>query len=167
MDDVFDVLAQDHEDVRQMLAELEKGPTEATGASDDQLMLRTIMTEELVNEESRHESAERIYLWPALRAYVPDGGPLADQAICQQLELGELLAELRQLEAAQPRFETVLCEFIRICRTHIEFKERLVWPRLRAALPPKAAAELGRLIEHGKQVSSLLPHPRASAAPGS
>ena len=45
MDDVFDVLAQDHEDVRQMLAELEKGPTEATGASDAQLMLRTIMTE--------------------------------------------------------------------------------------------------------------------------
>ena len=39
MEDVFDVLAEDHEEIRQALAELEKGPTAATGASEDQLML--------------------------------------------------------------------------------------------------------------------------------
>src|SRR5947208_16905227 len=32
MEDVFDVLVEDHEEIRQALAELEKGPTAATGA---------------------------------------------------------------------------------------------------------------------------------------
>ena len=34
---MFAVLATDHEEVKGMLAELEKGPTEASGASQDQL----------------------------------------------------------------------------------------------------------------------------------
>jgi hypothetical protein len=54
MEDVFDVLAEDHEEVRQMLAELEKGPTMATGATEDELMLRKMMTEELIIEASEH-----------------------------------------------------------------------------------------------------------------
>ena len=38
MADVFTVLGQDHEEVKRMLAELKKGPTRASGASEDQLM---------------------------------------------------------------------------------------------------------------------------------
>ena len=48
MADVFTVLAQDHQEVKNMLAELEKGPTKGTGASDDQLALRKKMTEQLI-----------------------------------------------------------------------------------------------------------------------
>jgi hypothetical protein len=33
MADVFRVLSQDHEEVKRMLAELEKGPTRVTGAA--------------------------------------------------------------------------------------------------------------------------------------
>ena len=63
MEDVFDVLAEDHEEIRQALAELEKGPTAATGATEDQLMLRKIMTEELIIEEAKHgEQHVRDYL---------------------------------------------------------------------------------------------------------
>jgi hypothetical protein len=39
MADVFTVLAKDHEEVKRMLAELEKCPTKGTGASEDQLAL--------------------------------------------------------------------------------------------------------------------------------
>ncbi len=53
MEDVFDVLADEHEEIRQVLAELEKGPVAATGATEDQLMLRKIMTEELIIEQSK------------------------------------------------------------------------------------------------------------------
>ena len=48
MADVFTVLAQDHQEVQAMLAELEKGPTSASGASEDQLALRKKMTETLI-----------------------------------------------------------------------------------------------------------------------
>ena len=34
MPSLFDVLGQDHKEVKRMLAELEKGPIAATGASD-------------------------------------------------------------------------------------------------------------------------------------
>ena len=40
MADVFTVLAQDHQEVKAMLAELKRGPTKATGATGDQLALR-------------------------------------------------------------------------------------------------------------------------------
>jgi hemerythrin-like domain-containing protein len=166
MSDVFDVLAEDHEDIGQMLAELEKGPTAATGATEDQLMLRKMMTEELIVEASRHEEFERAYFWPTVREHVPGGGQLTDRAICQELEIGELLAGLDRLDASEPEFEDLLGQFTRAGREHFDFEERHVWPRLRAALTQKAANELGRKILQGRKTVPVLPTPRASAAPG-
>jgi hemerythrin-like domain-containing protein len=166
MSDVFDVLAEDHEDIGQMLAELEKGPTAATGATEDQLMLRKMMTEELIVEASRHEEFERAYFWPTVREHVPGGGQLTDRAICQELEIGELLAGLDRLDASEPEFEDLLGQFTRAGREHFDFEERHVWPRLRAALTQKAANELGRKILQGRKAGPVLPAPRASASPG-
>ena len=163
MEDVFDVLAQDHEEIRQALAELEKGPTAATGATEDQLMLRKIMTEELIIEESKHEAIELAYLWPAVRAHVTGGDQLADQAICAELEIVALLTELDKLDVSQPEFENLLSKFTQAGREHFDFEERYVWPRLRSALTPKGAAELGRKILLARQPASARPGPRASA----
>ena len=159
MEDAFDLLAGDHEDVRQMLSELEKGPTAATGATEDQLMLRSMMTEELIVEVYKHEAAELRCFWPVVRAQVPDGDVLADRGVCQELEISELLAALRGLDAADARFEPLLGRFIAAGRAHIDFEERLAWPGLRAALTPKAAAELGRkiLLDKRSGASRLLP----------
>jgi Hemerythrin HHE cation binding domain len=151
MDDAFDLLAEEHEEVRQMLSELEKGPTLATGATEDQLMLRSMMTEELVIEESKHEAVEQGYFWPTVRTHVTGGDRLADRAICQELEIGELLAQLSTLDASDAQFEHVLGQFIKAGREHFDFEEGQVWPVLRAALTPKAAGELGRQILLGKQ----------------
>ena len=82
MEDVFDVLTDEHEEIRQVLAELEKGPVAATGATEDQLMLRKIMTEELIIEQSKHEQIELTCLWPAVREHVAGGERLADRATC-------------------------------------------------------------------------------------
>ncbi len=166
MEDMFEVLAEDHEEIRQVLSELEKGPTAATGASEDQLMLRKIMTEELTIEEAKHSEVERMYLWPAVREHVTGGARLADRGICQQLEIGEMLAELNRRDASDPEFEHLLGQFTQAGLAHFDFEERHVWPRLRAALTAKAAAELSRKIEAKKKVALLLPHPRASASPG-
>jgi Hemerythrin HHE cation binding domain len=187
MEDVFDVLAEDHEEIRQALAELEKGPTAATGATEDQLMLRKIMTEELVIEAAKHEEIELTLLWPAVRAHVPGGDRLADLAICQELGITALLAELDQLDASQPEFENLLTRFTAAGREHFDFEERHVWPRLRSALnsgalnsaalnsgalasgAAKAADELGRKILLARQSGATrpaLPAPREPAPPG-
>ncbi len=166
MDDVFDVLAEDHEDVRQMLAELEKGPTAATGATEDQLMLRKMMTEELIIEAAKHEEIELTCFWPAVRAHVRDGEPFADRGICAELEISGLLAELAKLDAAEPEFEDVLGRFTKAAREHFDFEEGRVWPRLRSALTAKAAADLGHKVLLGKQATPVPPNPHASAWPG-
>jgi len=163
MEDVFDVLAEDHEEIRQVLDELEKGPTVATGATEDQLVLRTIMTEELVIEEIKHEEIELACLWPAVRQHVPGGEELADRAVCAELEIVALLAQLGKLDASRPEFESLLSSFARAARAHFGFEEQRVWPRLRSVLAPKAAAELDRKVLLARQAGPARPGQREPA----
>jgi hypothetical protein len=151
MEDAFDALAEDHEEIRQVLAELEKGPIAATGATEDQLMLRRLMTEELVIEQSKHEQIELTCLWPAVREHVTGGDLLADRVTCAELAVVTLLAELNTLDTGAPAFEQVLGRFTEACLLHFGFEEQHVWPRLRAALPPRAAADLGRKVLRARQ----------------
>jgi len=168
MEDVFDVLAEDHEEIRQALAELEKGPTAATCATEDQLMLRKIMTEELIIEASKHEEIELTWLWPAVREHLSGGEQLADRGICAELEIAALLAGLDKLDASQPEFEDLLSLFTQVGREHFDFEERQVWPRLRSALAPRAAAELGGKILAARQAVPARPGQHAPApAPAS
>jgi hemerythrin superfamily protein len=165
MPSVFDVLGHDHEEVKQMLSELETGPTAATGASENELALRKKMAEQLVIEESRHEAVEEMYFWPAVRDKVPDGGRLADTAIEQEQEGKEVLDKLDKAEASEPEFEQLVTEFIKAGREHISYEETKVWPQLRTALNAEEASELGDKIEQAKKTAPTRPHPHTPASP--
>ena len=164
MEDVFDVLAEDHEEIRQALAELEKGPTAATGATEDQLMLRKIMTEELLIEASKHEDIELTCLWPAVREHVASGEQFADRGICAELEIVALLARLDKLDASQPEFEDLLSQFTQAGREHFDFEERQVWPRLRVGPGPQGRGRTGPQDPGGQAVRARLARP-ACAGP--
>jgi hemerythrin-like domain-containing protein len=166
MADVFTVLARDHEEVKGMLAELEKGPTKATGASQDQLAMRKKMTEELIIEESKHEALEEMYFWPVVRDHLPNGDTLADEATGQEQEAKEVLAKLDKLDAGDTEFEKLLGMFIGAAREHIQFEETQVWPGLRSALNTERAAELGTQIAEGKKTAPTRPHPHTPPSPG-
>jgi hemerythrin-like domain-containing protein len=165
MADVFTVLAQDHQEVQAMLAELEKGPTSASGASEDQLALRKKMTQTLIIEESKHEALEEMYFWPAVRQHHSAGDTLADEATSQEQEAKHVLAELDKLDASDARFEELLGEFIGAAREHIAFEEDQVWPGLRSVLSAQVAGELGTKIAEGKKTAPTRPHPHTPASP--
>jgi Hemerythrin HHE cation binding domain len=165
MADVFTVLAQDHQEVQAMLAELEKGPTRATGASEDQLALRKRMTETLIIEESKHEALEEMYFWPAVREHHSAGDTLADEATTQEQEAKHVLAELDKLDASDTRFEELLSEFTGAAREHIAFEENEVWPGLRSVLSAEVSGELGTKIAEGKKTAPTRPHPHTPALP--
>src|SRR2546429_8179885 len=110
MADVFTVLGQDHQEVKRMLAELEKGPTVATGASEDQLALRKKMTEELIIEESRHEALEEMYFWPAVRDHIQSGSTLTDEATGQEQAAKQVLNDLDKLGSGDAEFAKLLGE---------------------------------------------------------
>jgi hemerythrin-like domain-containing protein len=166
MTNVFDVLSQDHTEVKGMLAELEKGPTAATGASEDQLALRKKMTEQLIIEESKHEAVEEMYFWPAVRERAAGGDRLADEAIGQEQEGKEVLSKLDKAQPSDAEFEELLAEFIKAGREHIAFEETRVWPGLRQALTGEEAAELGSKLAEGKKTAPTRPHPHTPASPG-
>ena len=154
MADVFTVLSQDHQEVKRMLAELEKGPSRVTGASEDQLALRKKMTEQLIIEESKHEALEEMYFWPVVRDHLPDGDTLADQATGQEQEAKDVLAKLDKLDAGDAEFEKLLGKFIGAAREHIQFEETAVWPGLRTQ------------IAEGKKTAPTRPHPHTPPSPG-
>ena len=166
MADVFTVLGQDHQEVKRMLAELEKGPTAATKASEDQLALRKKMTEELIIEESRHEALEEMYFWPAVRDHIQSGSTLADEAIGQEQAAKQVLADLDKAGSGDAEFERLLGKFVVDAREHIEFEETQVWPLLRTALSAETSAELGEKIAEGKKTAPTRPHPHTPPSPG-
>jgi Hemerythrin HHE cation binding domain len=166
MPDVFEVLGQDHQEVKRMLAELEKGPTAATGASGNHLVLRKKMVEQLIIEESKHEALEEMYFWPAVRDKLADGDQLADTATGQEQEGKEVLAQLDKLDADQPEFEQLVSTFIAAGREHVGYEEGQVWPQLRGRLTPDESRSIGEKISEGKKTAPTRPHPHTPASPG-
>lgn len=161
---VFDVLGQDHAEVKQMLSELESGSTAGTSAGTT-LTERKKLAERLVIEESKHEAMEEMYFWPAVREKVSGGDHLADTAIGQEDEGKQVLDKLDKLDAGDSEFEELLSSFIKAAREHIEFEETKVWPELRAVLSNEESAELGSKIADGKKTAPTRPHPHTPASP--
>jgi hemerythrin-like domain-containing protein len=166
MTDAFEVLAQDHAEVKQMLTQLELGAVRQGEASQEQLTQRKKLAEQLVIEESRHEAVEEMYFWPAVREHLPNGDELADTAIGQEDEGKEVLDQLDKLDAGTPEFEKLLAEFTRAGREHIDYEESHVWPGLRLALTEEQAQDLGSKLEAGKKTAPTRPHPRTPSSPG-
>jgi hemerythrin-like domain-containing protein len=166
MPNVFDVLGHDHDEVKQILAELEAGPTAATGAGGSDLARRKKLVEQLVIEESKHEAVEEMYFWPAVRDKIPDGGRLADTAIGQEQEGKEVLDKLDKAEASEAEFEQLVTTIVQAGREHISYEETKVWPQLRTALSAEEASDLGNKIEQARKTAPTRPHPHTPAAPG-
>ncbi|GAA4615581.1 hypothetical protein GCM10023195_68740 [Actinoallomurus liliacearum] len=166
MPNVFDVLSKDHVEVEQALAELESGPTAATGADPEQKEIRKRLVEQLIIEESKHEAVEEEYFWPAVRDKLPDGDHLADEATDQEQAAKHILNDLLDLDPDDPRFEDRLRTFTVDGREHIAYEEERVWPRMREALSAKEADELGTKVEEGKKLAPTRPHPNTPPRPG-
>ena len=167
MPDVFTVLGQDHDEVKQMLAGLENGPGQDAGATDEDVQARKAAVQALVIAESRHEVVEEEYFWLAVRDVLPDGDRLADHGISQEQEAKIVLDRLDKLEPGEREFEELVFAIIRDGRAHIAYEEEEVWPALREALTPSGAELLGTKLIQGKDLAPTRPHPNTRPAQAS
>jgi hypothetical protein len=157
--DVFEVLRQDHEEVKTMLARLEDGPKAWEGATGEQLAERKRLADDMIIEASKHEAAEQQYFWPAFRAAGPAGDRIADLAAAQEQVGEQVLHGLVKLGPDEERFEELLAEYAALARAHIEFEEEQAWPLLRAMLSAEQAADLGGKITATRQLAPTRPNP--------
>lgn len=163
MADVFDVLGQDHDHVKEVLAELEAG---AGRTEPDALEHRKKMVERLIIDESKHEAVEEEYFWPTVRELVPDGDRLADHAVGQEQSAKYVLHDLIGLDPGDERFEELLRTFILDGREHISYEENRVWPELRKVITQERADQLGGRLADGKAKAPTRPHPHTPPKPG-
>src|SRR5262245_66050253 len=103
MSDVFDVLATDHAEIKQMLEALQQSPSRGQGATEMVLQALDLVAERLVMESSRHEAAEEEFFWPVVRQRVPNGDKLAEHGISQETEAKKVLAKLDKIGRASCR----------------------------------------------------------------
>src|ERR1700759_3201628 len=153
MPDVFAVLGQDHAEVKQMLSDLESGPTRVGGASTAQLESRKKLVQALVIAEAKHEAVAEEHFWPVVRDLSGDGPTLAGQGTHQEQQAKVILDRLDKLDPSDDDFEELVAAIIPDARSHIAYEEERVWPRLRETLTPSGAEKLGTKLLQAKDTA--------------
>lgn len=143
MTDLIDVLVADHRRIEILIAEL----VDDRAAEDDRRDTIDVLTAELI----RHQTAEELYLCPAVRSHLPDGDLQADRA----------LANNEKLERALDAGPTDLAGVITMVRAHIAEQESDLLPRLRHAGVADRLEDLGRRAEATRRIAPTRPHPNA------
>jgi hypothetical protein len=159
VDDIFTILRRQHEEVESLVAQLEAAPGE-TGIDD---AARDHLRRHLVIASSRHEAAEELVFWPAVRKQMEGGVLLADRALQQERDGRFYLDALRVAKAGTQG--DLVAEYAKVARGHIAFEEGDVWPALRASLSWVGRKVLGSKFRLAHRLSPTRPHPRGPDHP--
>jgi len=152
---VVDLINREH---RELLALC----TELTGEGTDAAR-RGSLAQVLSAGLSRHLSAEEQYLYPAVRAIVPDGYALVDREIAEDRGL---LEALRLLEAAGDDNRAARAEDV--CRRltrHAGAAAAELLPLLLQMAPVEDLIRLGNRVELAEEAAPTRPHPGTPATP--
>jgi hemerythrin-like domain-containing protein len=147
-------LLQQHRYVERLLDQLAAPPE--TVSYDD--TARERLADYLIAAESRHEAAEEVVLWPAVRKRVRGGSDLAETALRQEAEAKTALDTLRFSSDAQSR-QDLAVEIAAMARAHIAFEEEQVLPALSAATTGLGSWILGAKFLLAERVAPTRPHP--------
>ena len=149
--DVVDILTTDHHEVMELVGQI-------PGADPKQ---RRDMAETVIAELMRHSVAEEMYVYPAMREHLPDGESSVQHDIDEHQQLVEVMKELEDVDAADPRFLETLGRLERVLRDHVSDEERDQFPELRARLSREQLVEIGKKVAAAKKAAPTRPHPSA------
>ncbi|GAA4633576.1 hypothetical protein GCM10023196_071650 [Actinoallomurus vinaceus] len=155
--DVIDVLTRDHRRVEDMFVRV------ITLSRDDRR--RRYVVAKVITELMRHAAAEEEYLYPAVRAHVPDGERLAAERIAAHARTRQTIKELDGLDPSEARFDEVFRRLAGTTHEHLEDEEANIFPRLAGACDPDALRELGRKVERAERATPAWPSAGTAAVP--
>lgn len=152
---IIGLLLADHKKVEGLLSKIDS--IELSKLEDYFCELR----EELV----RHEVAEEMSLYPAVRQYVPEGDAISETAIHEQSLAEEKLATMEKEPASSEAFRSQLKELRTAVLEHARHEETTVFPALSAHRNVEQLEELGERYERALKAAPTHPHPHAPDTP--
>lgn len=157
MSDIFSEIEADHQGVLRLVEELQ------TPGMEDEARAR--IAERLVIEESKHEAAEEMWFWPAVREHLQNGEGLRNVGLDQEDAGKKLLQQLEKAGPSTAEFDRLLAEVVPAVRAHIDYEQSRVWPDFRKALTPAEAHQLGDKFRSSQQHAPTRPHPHTPDDP--
>jgi hemerythrin superfamily protein len=149
-DDIVSLLAQDHETIRERLLEFESAQPE----------IRSALFRELTAQLVRHEVAEEIVVYPALREE-PGGVAVTEERVAEESEAERLLAHMEKLDPETEEFMGALRDLTAAVLAHAANEEAEVFPLLLAHEDASYLEMLGQKFRGEKLAAPTHPHPRS------
>jgi hypothetical protein len=149
---VVDVVGEQHRQLLDLCARLTAG---------DRRRVAQVVSATL----SRHLSGEQQYLYPAVRAVVPDGDVLADRELAGDRAL---LVTLRRLDATgpdDPVFGRLAADVAAAVRRHVAVAADEMMPLLTQMAPVEDLIRLGNRLETAEEAAPTRPHPDTPSTP--
>lgn len=144
---IIEVLRQDHDEVRQMLAQLEQ----STGDE------RRDLFHQLVGELIRHEVAEEEIVRPVSRRDAGDA--IAEARIKEESEAEALLKEMEKLDPASGEFATKLTTLRTSVEKHATAEETEEFPKIQQSESPDRLESMAKAYQAAKTIAPTRPHP--------
>jgi hemerythrin superfamily protein len=119
----------------------------------------------VVHELVRHEVAEELVVYPALRSDASGGDREADARIHEQSEAEEMLAEMQNLDACTAEFQAKFVKLREAVLQHAKAEESGAFVMLGQAENTDARAKLGARYESAKASAPTHPHPHSPDTP--
>ena len=151
-EDVTDVLVSDHRDVTALIGEI--------WAVRDP-MIRRDLTDTAISELVRHAVAEEMYVYPAMRKYLPDGDKAVEHDVEEHKELEQTMKKLEGADVSSGEFDAALRQLEALLADHIRDEEADQFPELRRQVPRDELVELAGKVQTAKKLAPTRPHPGA------
>jgi hemerythrin-like domain-containing protein len=161
--DVIEVLTHDHDEVREMFAQLEALMT-STAADEQVLQQKKDLVDKVTIELVRHSVAEEQYLYPAAKQ-VPGAAELVDEGEEEHSEAEKTMNALDKMSPDNMEFDAKVRELVAEIRHHIAEEEGDLFPRLRQHMDAAQLVELGGAVESAKKLAPTRPHPMSPDNP--
>jgi len=146
---VISMLTEDHKVVEALMSSYDG----ADGERRDRLV------HEIIESLTKHTRIEEQILYPFIRAEVPDGDELMDEAEQEHQEAKDEIAKLSDLSPDDPAFEEAFQALRDGVRHHVEEEETEVFPKLTEATDEATLVELGARLAQAKALSTRAPRP--------
>jgi hemerythrin superfamily protein len=153
-DDIISLLAQDHEAIKERFSEL----------GSAQAPVRGQLFWELMEQLVRHEAAEEVVVYPALREE-PGGDDVADARLAEEAAAEKLLARMEKLDPTTEEFLGAVRDLETAVLAHAQNEEDDVFPLLSGNEEGGYLALLGQKFRGEKLAAPTHPHPHSPRSP--